>query len=69
MRVELIPFDPDKATREEWEAYHTFRRLRHQETEPEDPILGDTAAEGLMRREDPFWTTLRSPNTLFDPGN
>ncbi|MGQ0798131.1 MAG: GNAT family N-acetyltransferase [Methanobacteriota archaeon] len=59
MGMRLAPFDPRTATREEWERFHSFRRKRHAERDPDDPLIGDDAAEALMRREDPMGISLR----------
>ncbi len=48
--IEIVPFDALSATREEWTRYHEFRRLRHEETSPEDPVMTDDVAEELLRR-------------------
>ena len=37
-----------------WARYHTYRRLRHQETRPGDPITPDHVVEGDMKRVDPY---------------
>lgn len=52
-QVEILPFEPQTATREEWERYHRFRRLRHNETDPEDPVQNDEVVEELMKRPFP----------------
>jgi GNAT superfamily N-acetyltransferase len=36
-----------------WARYHTFRRLRHAERRPDDPITPDAVVEGELKREDP----------------
>ncbi len=38
--------------------YHVFRRKRHEEIYPEDPLRDDEAAEKLMKRRDPEWEAL-----------
>lgn len=47
-------FKPREASREEWARYHTYRRIRHQEVRPEDPLAPDEQIEKSMKREDPF---------------
>lgn len=37
-----------------WKRYHAYRRLRHAETRPDDPITPDRVVEDEMKREDPF---------------
>jgi GNAT superfamily N-acetyltransferase len=50
----IVDFDPQRATPHEWSRYHTFRKIRHAEHEPEDPYPPDDVLEDLWRREDPF---------------
>jgi len=51
MVKELVPVevDPNSAEAEFWHRYHTFRRARHAETRPDDPILPDAIAERRLR--------------------
>lgn len=51
---EATLFVPKDATRDEWSLYHAYRRIRHQETRPEDPLNPDDLVEKSMKREDPF---------------
>lgn len=53
MDIEIVPFDPKKATREQWAAFHKYRRIRQKEREPEDPVLDDETIETFMRNPDP----------------
>lgn len=53
MDVEIHPFDPRSASREEWDRFHAFRRLRHREVNPDDPDWEDASVEGWMTRSDP----------------
>jgi GNAT superfamily N-acetyltransferase len=46
--------DAKTAPQEFWARYHAFRRLRHVETRPEDPVQPDDLAELDMKRDDPF---------------
>jgi GNAT superfamily N-acetyltransferase len=48
---ELLPVevDPNSADAAFWSRYHVFRRARHAETRPDDPILPDSVAEVRMR--------------------
>lgn len=57
--VVLVPFDPTSASREEWARYHRFRRQRHRESRPEDPLEGDATTETLMRQGYPQARGLR----------
>ncbi len=65
MGYEVRPFDPKSATRDEWAAFHRFRRIRHQEREPEDPVLEDAAVEEFLKSEDPESEELRF--VVMDP--
>ncbi len=49
-----VEVDAAKAGPDFWARYHAFRRLRHAETRPDDPIMPDEVAEKEMKREDPF---------------
>ncbi len=53
--MEIRPFQPKSATEREWAVYHRFRLLRHEEREPDDPLIEDRAMEKLMKRRDPEW--------------
>ncbi|MEE9601406.1 MAG: GNAT family N-acetyltransferase, partial [Thermoplasmata archaeon] len=53
MNIEIIPFEPEAATEREWARFHAYRRVRHEETDPKDPIAEDTTTEKLMKRPDP----------------
>jgi GNAT superfamily N-acetyltransferase len=45
---------PKTARRDFWARYHAYRRLRHAETRPEDPVKPDDLVEKEMTREDAF---------------
>ncbi|MFQ5986527.1 MAG: hypothetical protein ACE5KQ_04145 [Thermoplasmata archaeon] len=59
MKIDIVPFEPTTASPEEWTRYHAYRRLRHQETDPDDPIIDAASVEALWKRPDPQVTTLR----------
>lgn len=59
MDVSIVPFDPETAPREQWARYHAYRRLRHRETDPDDPTAEDATVEGWMRRPHPHWRSFR----------
>jgi len=65
MDVQIVPFDPETATREEWARYHAYRRLRHAETDPDDPVGEDATAEAWMRRPHPHWKSFH--RAVLDP--
>ena len=48
----ITPFDPETATRPEWDAYHAYRRIRGLESEPDEPVAPDDVAEANMKRPD-----------------
>ena len=58
MSIEIDIFEPRSASLEQWRMYHVFRRERHDETYPEDPLRDDKVAEKLMKRRDPEWEAL-----------
>lgn len=69
MGTPIIPFHAKTASREAWAAYHRFRRIRHEERDPGDPLLDDAAVEALMSRPDPIsdiarFTALSSDDEL-----
>lgn len=47
--VSICEFDPKTAERPEWSRVHAFRRLRHAETQPEDPLSPDDVVEMEMK--------------------
>ncbi|MDX1534623.1 MAG: GNAT family N-acetyltransferase [Thermoplasmata archaeon] len=55
VRIKVVPFDPKRATREEWTRFHRFRRIRHQETDPDDPLLADATVEARKQQPDTDW--------------
>ncbi len=59
MKIDIVPFDAETASQEEWARYHAYRRLRHAETDPDDPIIDDGSLEVLWNRPDPQFETLR----------
>ncbi|MEK6851259.1 MAG: GNAT family N-acetyltransferase [Candidatus Thermoplasmatota archaeon] len=59
MEFAVVPFDPVTASREEWRRYHAYRRRRHAETYPEDPLSDDETIETLLRRPHPEWDATR----------
>lgn len=56
MKTGWVPVEVDAANagRDFWARYHAYRRLRHAETRPDDPIQPDDIVEQEMKREDPF---------------
>jgi GNAT superfamily N-acetyltransferase len=55
----ITRFEPQTASRREWDRYHRFRRLRHQEDDPDDPYTPDALLEELWKRDDPYQETRR----------
>jgi GNAT superfamily N-acetyltransferase len=49
-----VVVDAKSAPKEFWSRYHAYRRLRHAETRPDDPVQPDEHVEMDMKREDPF---------------
>lgn len=56
MRIDLTPapIDTRAAPRDFWKRWHAYRRIRHAETRPDDPVKPDGVVEQVMKREDPF---------------
>src|ERR1700730_12324272 len=48
------PVDTKSASPDFWARYHAYRRIRHCETRPDDPVKPDDLVEMGMKREDPF---------------
>lgn len=51
-----LPVEVDAASAgpDFWARYHAYRRLRHAETRPNDPLMPDDVIEKEMKRDDPF---------------
>lgn len=49
MEIELRLLDPFNATDEEWKSYHQYRRKRHPEVNPGDPVSADEIIERGLR--------------------
>ncbi|MCC7019850.1 MAG: GNAT family N-acetyltransferase [Ardenticatenales bacterium] len=49
----LVEFDPPTADADTWARYHDYRRRRHAETRPDDPVMPDAEAEVWMREPQP----------------
>lgn len=50
IELEIIPFDPVKATETEWKKYHTYRKIRHDESQPNFPIVSDASYEETLKQ-------------------
>ena len=46
--------DTKNASREFWSRYHAYRRLRHAEQRPDDPVKPDDLVEKDLKRDAPF---------------
>lgn len=53
-RIEVSFFDPDRATAAQWAEYHAYRRARHVEDLPDDPLFGDAEFEQVLRTRSPL---------------
>ncbi|HBH42505.1 MAG TPA: hypothetical protein DDW26_11505 [Rhizobiales bacterium] len=49
-----VAVDPLTASREFWTRYHVYRRLRHAEAHPGDPVMPDELVEIEMKHVNPF---------------
>ncbi|MFQ5985759.1 MAG: GNAT family N-acetyltransferase [Thermoplasmata archaeon] len=56
--LKVVSFDPKRATREEWARFHAYRRKRHAETDPDDPLLADATVEAHQRNPGTAWKEL-----------
>ncbi|MFW9851409.1 MAG: GNAT family N-acetyltransferase [Candidatus Thorarchaeota archaeon] len=43
--IVIKDFDPLSSTAEEWKLYHEFRKIRHEEVNPDDPYIDNETAE------------------------
>jgi GNAT superfamily N-acetyltransferase len=50
---DLVLFDASNASRAQWDQFHAYRRARHEETWPDDPIISDSETEEDERDPDP----------------
>jgi len=50
---DILEFDPDRASAEEWGRYHAYRRRFQRERRPDEPLTPDTVLEGILSRPDP----------------
>ena len=49
-----VEVDPTAASKEWWQRYHAYRRVRQMESHPDDPLWPDDQEEAHMKRDDPF---------------
>jgi GNAT superfamily N-acetyltransferase len=52
--LSAVAVDTKAASRDFWARYHAYRRLRHAETRPDDPVKPDDLVEKDMIRDEPF---------------
>jgi GNAT superfamily N-acetyltransferase len=57
--IETRDFDPDLASRAEWSAFHTLRRVRAEAEEPGEPVMEDADLERDLRRPGPIYENHR----------
>src|SRR4051794_10491393 len=58
-RIAIVRFDPATATRDDWAAYHVYRRVRQEEASPDDPMSTDAEVEADMQQPDPHGEAVR----------
>lgn len=51
---DVIEFKPKEASKQDWKVFHEYRRTRHMQRRPDDPIYPDDLTEKSLKREDPF---------------
>ena len=49
IELAIAPFDPVKASKEEWKILHAFLKVRHDETQPNAPMVSETSLEETMK--------------------
>lgn len=64
--MRLEEFVPERATAEQWRRFHAFRRQRHLEHRPDEPLEPDELAEKELRFPDSFNYNRRFTATLDD---
>jgi GNAT superfamily N-acetyltransferase len=47
--IEIRDFDPMSSTEEDWKLFHEFRKIRHEEVNPDDPYTDNETAEKNMK--------------------
>jgi mycothiol synthase len=58
-RWKQVEVDVKNASPDFWARYHAYRRLRHEESRPDDPLTPDEIVEKEIKRDDPFEYHLR----------
>ena len=48
-KIEIKKIDPIKCTKEDWKLYHEFRKIRHEEVNPNDPFTDNETAEKSLK--------------------
>ena len=56
---DLVLFDANAASRAQWDQFHAYRRARHEEVWPDDPIISDPETEEDERDPDPYGDRVR----------
>ena len=46
--LEIVPFNPTSASENDWKKYHTFRKVRHDETSPNLPTVSNFRSNRSM---------------------
>ena len=49
--IEIEEFNPLQCSREDWQLFHEYRRIRHEETSPDDPLMPDEVAEKSLQMQ------------------
>lgn len=50
-KIEFVEFNPLECSREDWQQFHDYRRLRHEEISPEDPLTPDEIREKSLQMQ------------------
>ena len=56
--TDVVPFDATTASRPDWDRFHAYRRARHEEVRPDDPLLSDQEVEEDEQDHDPHGENL-----------
>ena len=47
--ISVKEFDPQNFSRDEWQLFHAFRKIKHEETDPDDPLTDDESVEKSLQ--------------------
>ena len=48
VKLDIIPFNVESASEQDWKKFHIFRRKRHEEAQPNDPVVPDQDYQKIL---------------------